>query len=348
MQLPWAEEIAIDLGTANTHVYVKAAGVLVRESTAVAYQEARRRPVCFGTDAKRLLERQVPGVEVVRPVRRGVIASFDAAVELVRHFLRQALGRRFLFSPTVVAAVPLQASSVERRALTTCLRSAGSGHTIIVPKVLAAAVGARVPAAGVDSQVVVDVGAGATDIGVISMGTVTSGTTLRYGGDDIDEALIRAIKRSQNVRVDQPSAEEVKIRVGSVHPDLGQDIVKVTPPTTNGNGSEPLAIVLQGAPELLLKAVLPIINEIGWIIDELPPRQRAEVEQSGVVLTGGCALLRGFPDLVTHRLGVPATVAKDPLSCTILGLESILGDLRALTLGGRRFSLTAPRANGAS
>ena len=133
-----------------------------------------------------------------------------------------------------------------------------------------------------------------------------------------------------------------------MHPDLGQDIVKVTPPTTNGNGSEPLAIVLQGAPELLLKAVLPIINEIGWIIDELPPRQRAEVEQSGVVLTGGCALLRGFPDLVTHRLGVPATVAKDPLSCTILGLESILGDLRALTLGGRRFSLTAPRANGAS
>jgi len=347
MRLPWAEELGLDLGTANTHLVVKGHGVVVREATAVAFQEARRRPVAYGTEAKRMLERQVPGVEVVRPVRKGVVAEFDAAVDLIRHFLRQALGRRYLFSPVVVTAAPLRATSVERRALAQAIRSAGAGHAVIVPRALAAAVGAWVPAAGVDSQMVVDVGAGATDVGVISMGAVIAGSTLRYGGDDIDEVLIRAIKRAQGVRVDQPSAEEVKIRVGSVLPELAQDTVKVNNVQRNGNGSEPLAVVLQGAPELLLKAVLPITNEIGWVVDELPPRQRAEVEQSGIVLTGGCALLRGLPELVTHRLGLPCKVAKDPLSCTILGIESILGDLRALSLQGRRFSLTAPRTNGA-
>jgi rod shape-determining protein MreB len=347
MLLPWTEQLGIDLGTANTHLCVKGAGVVVRESTAVAFHETRRRPVCYGTDAKRMLERQVPGVEVVRPVRRGVVAEFDAAVELVRHFLRQALGRRLLLNPALVVAAPLNATSVERRALTTSLRSAGGGHVFVVPKVLAAAVGAQVPVGSADCQMVVDVGAGATDIGAISMGAVISGTTLRYGGDDIDDGLIRAIKRSQGIRVDQPSAEEVKIRVGSVHPELGQDTVRLSGLPANGNGPEPLAVVIQGAPELLLKAVLPIINDIAWVVDELPPRQRAEVEQTGLVLTGGCALLRGFPDLITHRLGLPARIAKDPLSCTILGIEAILGDLNALSLEGRRFSLTAGRSNGA-
>jgi rod shape-determining protein MreB len=347
MLFPWTEELGIDLGTANTHVCLKGAGVVVRESTAIAFRDSRRHPVAFGTDAKRMLERQVPGIEVVRPVRRGAVAEFDAAVDFLRHCLRSALGRRTLFSPIVVAAVPVGATSVERRALVTGLRSAGGGRTYLVPKALAAAIGAALPVSGVGSHMVVDVGAGATDIGVISMGTVTRGTTLRYAGDDIDSVLLRAIKRTQGVRVDEASAEEVKIRVGSVHPDLGQNSVKVNNVAANGNGAEPLAVVVQGAPELLLRSVSPVVNEIGWIIEELPPKQRAEIEESGVTLTGGGALLRGLPELITHRLGISATVARDPLSCTILGIESILGDLSALTMDGRRFSATASRVNGA-
>jgi rod shape-determining protein MreB len=198
----------------------------------------------------------------------------------------------------------------------------------------------------VESCAVVDVGAGATDIGIISMGAVTAGSTLRYGGDDIDQVLVRAIRRSQGVRVDAVSAEEVKIRVGSVHPDLGQDRVTLNGSAANGNGGgEPTSIVVQGASELLLKAVMPIVSEIAWVIEELPPKQRAEVTESGVTLTGGCALLRGFPELISHHLNLPATVAKDPLSCTVLGLESIIADLSALSLEGRRFA-TSARANG--
>jgi len=348
MLFPWTEEIGIDLGTANTHVCVKGAGVVVRESTAVAFQAARRRPICYGTEAKRLLDRQVPGVEVVRPVRQGALADFDAAVDLLRHFIRAALGRRMiLFSPAVVVAAPVGTTSVQRNALVTGLRAAGAGPTYVVPKALAAAVGARLPVAGVESHLIVDAGAGATDIGVLSMGTVTAGSTLRYGGDDIDNAIIRAVRRAQGVRMDSASAEEVKIRVGSVHPDLGQDKVTVNGTAANNNGgAEPLAIVLQGASELLLKAVMPIVNEVAWVLEELPPKQRAEVEQAGLTLTGGCALLRGLPELLSHHLGLPVTVAKDPLSCTILGIESIIADLGALTLEGRRFVVGAPRANG--
>ncbi|MGQ9730911.1 MAG: rod shape-determining protein [Candidatus Zipacnadales bacterium] len=349
MLFPWTEEIGIDLGSANTHLCVKGAGVVVRESTAVAFQDSRRRPLCYGTEAKRMLERQVPGIEVVRPVRQGAVADFDATVELLRHWIRAALGRRTLFSPTVVVSAPLQSTSVQRNALITSIRAAGAGQTYVVPKVLAAAIGARLPVSGVESHLIVDVGAGATDIGVVSMGTITAGATLRYGGDDVDQAILRAIKRSQGVRVDLSSAEEVKIRVGSVHPALGQDNVAVNGTTTNGNGgSGPSAIVLQGAPELLLRAVMPIVNEIAWVIDELPPKQRAEVEQNGITLTGGCALLRGFPELITHHLGIPTTVAKDPLSCTILGIESIIADLRALSMEGRRFAVGPARLNGTS
>jgi rod shape-determining protein MreB len=348
MLFPWTEEIGIDLGTANTHVCVKGAGVVVRESTAVAYQASRRRPVCYGTEAKRMLERLVPGVEVVRPVRRGALADFDAGVDLLRQFVRQALGRRpLLFSPAAVVAAPINTTGVQRNALTHSLRSAGVGQAHVVPKILAAAVGARLPIAGVESHLIVDAGAGATDIGVVSMGTVTAGSTLRYGGDDIDEVVVRAIRRSQGVRVDVSSAEEVKIRVGSVSPDLGHDKVTVNGTAPNGNGGgEPLAIVVQGASELLLKAVMPIVTEIAWVVEELPPKQKAEVEQNGITLTGGCALLRGFPELIAHHLNIPTTVAKDPLSCTILGIESIIADLSALSLEGRRFTLGAARTNG--
>jgi len=348
MLFPWTEEIGIDLGTANTHVCVKGAGVVVRESTAVAFQASRRRPVCYGTEARRMMERQVPGLDVVRPLRHGAVADFDATVDLLRHFLRQALGRRpLLFSPAVVVAAPLDTTAVQRNALTTGLRSAGAGHTHVVPKALAAAIGARLPVAGVESRAIVDVGAGATDIAIVSMGAVTAGCTLRYGGDDIDQVLVRAIRRSQGVRVDSVSAEEVKIRVGSVHPDLGQDRVTLNGTSSNENGSsEPLAIVVQGASELLLKAVMPIVSEVAWVVEELPPKQRAEVEESGITLTGGCALLRGFPELISHHLGIPAAVAKDPLSCTILGIESITADLSALSLEGRRFAAGSSRTNG--
>jgi rod shape-determining protein MreB len=247
LHLPWTEAIGIDLGTANTHVCVKGAGVVVRESTAVAFQHARRRPICYGTEARRMLERQVAGIEVARPVRQGAVADFDATVDLLRYALRAALGRRpILFSPTVVVSAPYGTTGVQRNALTTGLRSAGAGHADVVPKVLAAAIGARLPVSGVESHLLVDIGAGATDIGVISMGTVTVGTTLRYGGDDIDQVIVRAIRRSQGVRVDLASAEEAKIRVGSVHPDLGQDKVTVNGVSPNGNGGpEPLAITLQ-------------------------------------------------------------------------------------------------------
>lgn len=348
MRFPWTDEIGIDLGTANTHVCVKGAGVVVRESTAVAFQAGRRRPICYGTEARRLMERQVPGVEVVRPVRAGAIADFDAAVDLLRQFIRQALGRRpLLFSPAVVVSAPLGATSVQRNALTTGLRAAGAGQAYIVPKALAAAVGARLPVAGPESRLIVDIGAGTTDIGVISMGAVVAGTTLRYGGDDIDQAVVRAVRRTQGARLDPASAEEVKIRVGSVHPDLGQDKVTVNGATTNPNGGpEPTAVVVQGASELLLKAVMPIVDEVSWVLEELPPKQRMEIEQTGITLTGGCALLRGLPEMISHHLNIPATLAKDPLSCTILGIESIVADLRALTLDGRRFVVGGARANG--
>ena len=332
----WGEEFAIDLGTANVHVCVRDAGIVVREASAIAYNQARR-AVAVGTEARRMAERGVPGVSVVRPLRGGTVANFDATVELLRHCIRAALGRRPILSPRVVVATPIEPTSVEYRALRDALRAAGAGKVYDVPRALAAAIGAAVPLDGPEARMVIDLGAGSTDIGILSLGAITAGTTLHYGGDDLDEAIRRRLRRAHGIAIGRTVAEEVKVQVGAVQPDLAQSTDKLRSLLGNGGGNGS-ALPQEEIPELLARALLPVVSEVRWLLEELPAKHRTEVRETGVVLTGGTALLGGIGPLFAERLELPVTVARDPLSCTVLGLESILSDLRALTLDGRRFS----------
>ncbi len=339
----WGDELAIDLGTANVHVCVKDAGIVVRQSSMIAYNESRR-PVAVGTEARRMLERGVPGVIIVRPLQGGTVANFDATVELLRSCIRAALGRRPILSPRVVVATPIDPTSVEYRALRDALRAGGAGRIYHVPRPLAAAIGAAVPLDGAEARLVIDIGAGSTDIGVVSLGAITAGTTIRYGGDDLDEALVRRLKRVHQISIGRGTAEELKAQVGAVQPELAQNAERLK--ALLGNEANPNGVTRLSAelPELLGRGLLPVLSEVRWIVEELPPKQRAEVKEQGAVLTGGVALLAGIGPFVAERLEMPVAVARDPLSCTILGLESILGDLRSLSLEGRRFSRAAQSA----
>lgn len=338
MNLPWADELAIDVGTANLHISVKQGGVVVREPAVVAYTEGHRRPVAFGLEARRMQERAVEGVRIVQPIREGVVADFDAAVALLRHFIHHALGRRPMLNPVVVTACPTAATPVEQRALQDAIRAAGGGKILVIQKALAAAIGAGVSLETLETQFVVDIGAGAADIGAVSMGLLTNGASPALAGDWIDRAIVRHVKRTQGIRISETTAEEMKIHLGAVGPAVGG----------NGNGFSTSTDELQAydvkldeIPAVVADTITGLYDEIAWLIEQLPPKARAELGANGIILTGGTSLLKGLPEHMADWLGVPVQVATDPMSCTILGLQSIANDMQALSLGKRRFGFAA-------
>ncbi len=336
---PWSEQLAIDVGTAHVHVAVKGEGVVVREPSTVAFSDGGHQPVAVGEEARQLWDWNVSEVKVVRPIRAGVVADFDGAVMMLRRFIRQALGHRPLFSPAVVVAHPATATGVELQALRHSLAAAGAGQMTMVQKPLAAGLGAGLPLHSEESYLVIDIGAGATDIGVFSNGLVTAGHTVRYGGDDLDEALVRAVRRRRGLRITRSAAEHIKQQTGSVDRSSNPAVVPVDDVITveEKQHLDSYDIDIAWVPQVLTEAFQPLIEELDWIIANLPDSSRRQVERGGMVLTGGCALLRGLDELFRERLQLPVAVAPDPLSCTILGLESILNDLGALSLNGRRF-----------
>jgi len=334
----WGEPVGIDLGTSHTQVCVRREGVVVRHPTAVAYAEGRRGVYATGEEARLMEGRDIPGVRVVRPMRGGVVADFDAAADLVRFCLREAVGRRPFVSPPVVAAAPTESTPVEQRALHDCLRNAGAGKVYLVPKGLAAGRGLQQPIDEAEARMIVDMGGGATDIGIMSMGAITGGRSLHYAGDDLDEAIVRWVKRRNGVRIGPHTAEQLKLRVSAVAPALARQHVSVDDLETNNGNLLDADVPLHEVPNVLARAIAPVGAEIRWLLEELPPERRGELAANGMALTGGTALLRGLAALMEEKTGLPITVARDPLSCTILGIESILDDLDSLSLSGRRFA----------
>lgn len=337
MRLPWGDQIAIDLGTANTHICVKGVGVVVREPSVIAFDSSGRRPVAVGLEAKRMLERDVEGVQVVRPIRNGVVAHFDAAVAMLRTFIQQALGKRPLLNPLVITSHPNEATIVEQRALVDTIRASGGGQIISVQRALATALGSGLSIGGDQSQMVIDLGAGMTSASVVAMGLATTGISIRFGGDDLDEVIRRAVRRSQGIRISLSSAEQVKLHVGTLLPPDQSDSMRVDGVGANGEPAVGADISVTDVPELLTRGLTRVVGEIAWVLEELPPRQQTEVSATGAVLTGGGALLGGIDAFMAEWLGIPVRVATDPPSCTILGLEAVLNDPHAVSLDGRRF-----------
>ena len=333
--LPWKQKLAVDVGTATCHVSVQDAGLLVREPMVIAFDIERRRPIAYGSEAKQMLDREVSDVDVIQPIVDGVVADFDAAVTLLRYFIHKALGHRPLLAPTVVTGEPTGATQVERRALMNALKSAGSGEVIPVPRALAASIGAGLPMDQAECRLVVDMGAGATDIGIISMGMIAASAALRFGGDDLDEAIRRFVQRRYRIGIGRARAEDIKIMAGALSAEMISEHVRLSDLEENGNNDQQK---LEGIAELMREQLLPVASEVLWVLDSLPERQLDEITQVESVLTGGCAQLRGITELLSEKLALKMVAAPDPMSCTILGLEAILNDLEALSLDGRRFS----------
>jgi rod shape-determining protein MreB len=324
MQL-FGSALAIDLGTANTRLWARDRAPMVREASAVAYMRGRSRVVAVGSEAREMARRQAENVDVVEPIARGTVASFSATVTMLRAFLRRAMPTRPVFSPAALVSAPAETTGVEYRALRDVLRAAGISRVYSVPKSLSACIGAGLPLEHSESVLVIDMGAGVTEIAVVALGMATASSSLCMGGIDLDEALRRYLWRTAGVRLSRASAEDIKLRIGSADPAMVDDTFDLSGLTPPGMESKVSGRELAG---VIADRLEPLIDEAMWVLGQLGPKQQSEIQANGGVLTGGGALLRGLPEMLSARLGIRLVVAEDPLSATVLGLSAVASDIK--------------------
>jgi len=315
-----AKQLGIDLGTANVLVFLRGRGIIINEPSVVAISARDNKVKAVGIEARNMLGREPRDtIEVVRPMRNGVIADYVVTQEMLRYFINKSVGRFSLVRPEVMICVPAGVTGVERRAVRDAALHAGARRAYLISEPLAAAIGAKVPVADPSGNMVSDIGGGTTEVAVISLNGIVVARSIRVGGIAFDDAIANYIKRKYNLRIGERTAEEVKIAVGAAIPIdedefmevRGRDEVAGLPRTIQVHANEVV--------EAITEPLEGIIGAVRAVLEETPPELSSDIIDKGMILTGGGALLRHLSDLLTEVTGVPCYVADDPLSCVAIG-----------------------------
>ncbi len=327
-------DMAIDLGTANTLVYVKGRGIILNEPSVVVLREVkgRREVLAVGDEAKLMLGRTPGNLQAIRPLRDGVIADFDVAEEMIKHFIRKVHNLRSFAAPQIIVCVPSGSTVVERRAIHQSCTSAGASRVYLVEEPMAAAIGAGLPVTEPTGSMVVDIGGGTTEVAVLSLGGIVYARSVRVGGDKMDEAVIGYIRRNHNVLIGESSAERIKQEIGSAAvPKDGEGKMLSVKGRDLMNGV-PKELILSEAQiaEALSEPVGQIIEAVKTALEHTAPELAADIVDKGIMLTGGGALLGNLEIVLRQATGLPVSIADDPLSCVALGTGRCLEDLRSL------------------
>jgi rod shape-determining protein MreB len=328
-------DMAIDLGTANTLVYVRGRGIVLAEPSVVAIADVRgkKQVLAVGEEAKQMLGRTPGNISAIRPMRDGVIADFEVAEEMIKHFIRKVHNRRGFASPIIIVCVPSGSTAVERRAIQESAESAGARRVLLIEEPMAAAIGAGLPVTEPSGSMIVDIGGGTTEVAVISLGGIVYARSVRVGGDKMDEAIISYIRRHFNLLIGESSAERIKMDVGAARlPDNGADgPCKEVKGRDLINGVPREVIVSQAQiSESLAEPVFQIVEAVKVALENTPPELAADIVDKGIVLTGGGALLYRLDEVLREATGLPVVVAEEPLSCVVLGTGRALEELKRL------------------
>src|SRR5438128_6107173 len=323
-------DMAVDLGTANTLVYVRGRGIVLNEPSVVAINSATSAILAVGAEAKRMIGRTPPQIRVVRPLRDGVIADFDITEKMLRYFIQKVHHRRLMAKPRIVVCIPSGITGVEQRAVEEATYAAGARAAFVIEEPMAAAIGAGLPIHEPSGNMVVDIGGGTTEVAVISLGGVVTSSSVRVGGDELDEAIIQHVKKEYSVALGERTAEAIKLAIGSAFPvaeDMiaeikGRDLVSGLPKTIHVTAEE-----IRKAIE---EPVNSIIDAVKNTLDRCPPELAADVMDKGMVLTGGGALLKGLDERLKHETGMPVHLTENPLSCVAIGSGKCLEEFEAL------------------
>ncbi len=327
-------DMAIDLGTANTLVYVKGRGIVLNEPSVVAFTEVKgkKRVLAVGDEAKMMLGRTPGNISAIRPLRDGVIADFDVAEDMIKHFIRKVHNRRGFVSPQVIVCVPSGSTAVERRAIQESAEAAGARRVFLVEEPMAAAIGAGLPVTEPTGSMVVDVGGGTTEVAVLSLGGIVYSRSVRVGGDKMDEAIISYVRRNHNLLVGESSAERIKKDIGTACPPESGDGGKIEIRGRDLMNGVPKELILsqRQIAEALSEPVGSIIEAVKVALEHTAPELAADIVDKGIMLTGGGALLGNLDDILRHATGLPVSIAEDPLSCVVLGTGRCLENLKTL------------------
>ncbi|MBI1326910.1 MAG: MreB/Mrl family cell shape determining protein [Alphaproteobacteria bacterium] len=327
--------MAIDLGTANTLVYVQDQGIVLNEPSVVAISNVagKKQVLAVGNEAKQMLGRTPGNIMAIRPLRDGVIADFDVAEAMIKHFIRKVHNRRSFVSPKMVICVPSGSTAVEQRAIKESAESAGASEVYLIEEPMAAAIGAGLPVTEASGSIVVDIGGGTTEVAVISLGGIVYAKSVRVGGDKMDDAIIAYIRRVHNLLIGETTAERIKKEIGSAAPPRdGSDGRKMSIKGRDLMNGVPKEIVVteKQVAESLADPVSQIVEAVKLTLENTPPELAADIVDRGIMMTGGGSLLSNLDLVLRHATGLAVTLADDPLSCVALGTGHALQEMRTL------------------
>ncbi len=326
----FSSDLAVDLGTANTLIYVRGKGVVTSEPSVVAVNRDTKEIIAVGQEAKNMLGRTPANIIAVRPMKDGVIADYDITEKMLRHFILKVHHRRTLVRPRIVICIPSGVTQVEKRAVKDSAIQAGAREVYLIEEPMAAALGAGLPIQEASGNMVVDIGGGTTEVAVISLSGIVYANSVRVGGDELDDCIVNYIKRQYNLLIGTATAEDLKIKLGSAFPleqeirteIKGRDIVTGIPKTIEISDSE--------VRDALKDAVFKIVEAVRIALEKTPPELSADIVDRGIVLTGGGALLKNLDKRLSHETGLPIIVADDPLKAVAMGSGRVLDELDLL------------------
>ncbi|MDH3555825.1 MAG: rod shape-determining protein [Syntrophobacteria bacterium] len=328
-----SNDLAIDLGTANTLVYVRGNGIVLDEPSVVAVRRNGRggnKVLAVGQEAKMMLGRTPGHIEAIRPMKDGVIADFEVAEAMLRYFIKKANNRRTLIRPRVIVCVPSGITQVEKRAVRESAESAGAREVFLIEEPMAAAIGAGLPITEPTSNMVVDIGGGTTEVAVISLAGIVYSKSVRVGGDKMDEAILQYIKSKYNLLIGERSSELIKTTVGNAYRDEKAEHMQIKGRDLATGIPKIIGIDSDEVRQAIIEQLKTIVETVKSALEQTPPELAADIVDNGIVLTGGVALLKGLDNLLREETGLPITITEDPLTTVVLGSGKALDEIDTL------------------
>jgi rod shape-determining protein MreB len=326
----FSRDIGIDLGTANTLVFMKGKGIIMREPSVVAVDTKSDRVLFVGAEAKQVIGRTPGSIVALRPLKDGVIADFDITASMLQIFIKKAFNGSAFARPRVIICIPSGVTEVERRAVKEAAFKAGAKHVSVIEEPMAAAIGAGLPVAEATGNMVVDIGGGTSEVAVISLGGIVAAKSVRVGGDEFDSSIIAYVKKNYNLLIGERTSEAIKINIGSAFPYEGEGSMEIKGRNLVDGLPKNISITSQEVREALSDPLESVLEAIKTTLERTPPELAADIIDHGITLTGGGALLKGLDELVHRETGMPVHIAENPLDCVAIGSGTVLENLDKL------------------
>lgn len=327
----FTKEIGIDLGTANTLVYLKGKGVILREPSVVAVNNHTGQVLAVGLEAKQMIGRTPGNITAIRPLKDGVIADFETTQGMLKYFIRKAVGNNPMVRPRVVICVPSGVTEVEKRAVVDSAMSAGAKEAFLIEEPMASAIGAGLPVEEPSGSMVVDIGGGTSEVAVISLGGIVVSRSLRVAGDEFDDAIIHYIKKEYNLMIGERTAESIKMEIGSAYPLKEEEAYNISGRDLVTGLPKELSISSMEIREALKEPVNSVVDSIKLTLEKTPPELAADIMERGIMLAGGGAFLKGLDKLISEETGIPVFIAEHPIDCVVLGTGKVLEEIETLS-----------------